>query len=280
MKRSIIPLGFESVAHAVYHNYCPPDPFESITLISAHSKLNNVDKVLQSNHQSEKQCSICLENFVSPITLMKCNHHFCQSCIIYWFNIKLSCPLCNTECIGYIQFINRDVCKVWRIRSMSSYKQSQDDEERLLSSAIHAHNLKFMTSECLSPYNKKQKSSIDQLNSDMKGNKSLKRHQEFIGKHIKSDNDKDDIYYFQNQREQCGIHEDNNLGLQLAVEDVRKLSTKSSSSLSCDDTISPPSDNINNDVEFINICYEIQELERSMMHIEDNNSKSLILNTS
>ena len=40
-----------------------------------------------------QKCCICFSN--TPNCKSSCNHYFCKSCIINWFNIKYNCPLCR-----------------------------------------------------------------------------------------------------------------------------------------------------------------------------------------
>ncbi|KAJ6229468.1 putative ring finger-containing protein [Anaeramoeba flamelloides] len=40
-------------------------------------------------------CSICIDQFVNPVTLNPCNHIFCENCITQWFTRSNLCPLCR-----------------------------------------------------------------------------------------------------------------------------------------------------------------------------------------
>lgn len=44
--------------------------------------------------ESELQCSICAELFVSAIVL-NCSHTFCKYCITMWKKKKKDCPICR-----------------------------------------------------------------------------------------------------------------------------------------------------------------------------------------
>jgi len=48
---------------------------------------------------SETLCAICLCDYQLDDTLstLSCIHHFHQQCIMEWFKVKLTCPLCNTS---------------------------------------------------------------------------------------------------------------------------------------------------------------------------------------
>ena len=40
-------------------------------------------------------CSICLEEFISDITILSCSHRFHKKCINSWIKIKPNCPICR-----------------------------------------------------------------------------------------------------------------------------------------------------------------------------------------
>ena len=44
-------------------------------------------------------CSICLEDFEkgNSVTKLKCNHHYCTSCITKWFSSSAMCPTCRRK---------------------------------------------------------------------------------------------------------------------------------------------------------------------------------------
>lgn len=57
-----------------------------------------IEKKDTKNHDNIDVCSICLETFKNPATLLQCNHSFCSDCIVYWMiSTSLCCPLCKTE---------------------------------------------------------------------------------------------------------------------------------------------------------------------------------------
>lgn len=58
-------------------------------------------KIFEGNQYTNPECSICLEKIKkSNLLYTKCNHFFCDSCIITYFktnNNTKKCPLCRTE---------------------------------------------------------------------------------------------------------------------------------------------------------------------------------------
>jgi hypothetical protein len=46
-------------------------------------------------------CSICLDCHNSGVSLVKCKHVFCNSCITRWLKLNKFCPLCRTETIYF-----------------------------------------------------------------------------------------------------------------------------------------------------------------------------------
>lgn len=60
----------------------PPEPLEKI-----HHPFGE--------HHTEKiTCSICLSESTDNIRLF-CSHSYCSPCIIRWYNIKQTCPICR-----------------------------------------------------------------------------------------------------------------------------------------------------------------------------------------
>lgn len=53
-------------------------------------KLGEIGDLLES----ELQCSVCAELFITPITL-NCSHSFCEYCITMWKKKKKDCPICR-----------------------------------------------------------------------------------------------------------------------------------------------------------------------------------------
>lgn len=42
-----------------------------------------------------EECSICLEELISDITILVCSHRFHKKCINSWIKIKPNCPICR-----------------------------------------------------------------------------------------------------------------------------------------------------------------------------------------
>ena len=116
MRRSIVPPGFETSSHRIFHDYlnpmCLPITFSheecspSLTDISAsESASSDVDEFKGDSAETDVPfcCPICLQSASDPVTLVACHHFFCMECIIKWFQKKLECPLCKVSCAFFIQ---------------------------------------------------------------------------------------------------------------------------------------------------------------------------------
>ena len=60
------------------------------------------------NNVNDTKCSICLVSLKgvhSDITITRCNHLFCTTCILNSVKYKNTCPLCRQE------IINEPICK-------------------------------------------------------------------------------------------------------------------------------------------------------------------------
>jgi hypothetical protein len=70
--------------------------YNDITLLPDKSKINK-KLIKYTDEMSDKECSICLEEFKKDEKLMKieCHHYFHRKCIDDWFNINITCPLCR-----------------------------------------------------------------------------------------------------------------------------------------------------------------------------------------
>lgn len=60
------------------------------TKAESSNKIAEVGEIMES----ELQCSICAELFVSATTL-NCSHTFCKYCISMWKKKKKDCPICR-----------------------------------------------------------------------------------------------------------------------------------------------------------------------------------------
>jgi hypothetical protein len=43
------------------------------------------------------ECLICLEKLIYGRAILSCGHHYHSTCILKWFENKLTCPLCNQQ---------------------------------------------------------------------------------------------------------------------------------------------------------------------------------------
>jgi hypothetical protein len=57
----------------------------------------NCEKYDESRHSSQKNCSICLEEYKKNdnINVLKCNHIFHNNCLKMWLLNNNTCPLCR-----------------------------------------------------------------------------------------------------------------------------------------------------------------------------------------
>lgn len=113
--KSIIPLGFESMAHPIFFKYKKPtmkndksDRIEGIefNFNAEGSTDRNVDTSKDNKDQVNNididafhavQCSVCLTEVEDQTTLVDCCHVFCFDCIMAWFEIRQNCPICKVS---------------------------------------------------------------------------------------------------------------------------------------------------------------------------------------
>ena len=115
MQRSIIPKGFESTAHPVFRAFVPPISLPEICpeLKSVSPVIDAIDaKIDETNYPII--CAICLEHIADHATLVQCRHQFCMKCILTWFKIRISCPVCKQRGGYFLQgnVIQSDM-KMW-----------------------------------------------------------------------------------------------------------------------------------------------------------------------
>lgn len=61
----------------------------------------NINYVLDSEVRNI-ECTICLDPLVNGIVMQTpCNHQYHKKCILDWYNIKKTCPLCNRNIDDY-----------------------------------------------------------------------------------------------------------------------------------------------------------------------------------
>jgi hypothetical protein len=118
---SIIPPGFERTAHPVFGRYRRPtlrcateivgdsaatrkrhkSDSESPTSSTASTISNHSHPLLQT--ENALLCSICLQVYSDPVTLVRCRHHFCFVCIDAWFSVNTICPLCKSTDVHFLR---------------------------------------------------------------------------------------------------------------------------------------------------------------------------------
>jgi len=55
-------------------------------------------KRILTNHQYEKDCSICLEE-IKDIKILECGHYFCNECITESLKTNNKCPVCRLNIV-------------------------------------------------------------------------------------------------------------------------------------------------------------------------------------
>ena len=99
---------------------------------------------LKKVKEKNKTCPICLEEDISEVSQLKCDHMYCDSCIRTWLKENNCCPLCRfvveentikirdnskiTELINdIIRFVSDITFKTWKIR-IQSYKKNDENK--------------------------------------------------------------------------------------------------------------------------------------------------------
>ena len=100
ISKNLVPVGFETTTHSIFFNYQPPQ-FSMPQQIA--QDLTNVFIPPVTVNQEDSQicdhnttCAICLSTMNYPITLI-CKHSFCNDCIMSWFHINNTCPVCKGD---------------------------------------------------------------------------------------------------------------------------------------------------------------------------------------
>ena len=145
MRRSLVPAGFEAVAHGIFFDYSPPLS-NSRTLIDKESNEVCVDEVVGGSGVL-RVCPICLQPFDKPSLLIKCQHIFCMDCILHWFKTRVECPLCKVSS-GYFLQANlsgyeKGALKLWKVLDEG------DDSPDTILSDVDCRRAVFKLRECL-----------------------------------------------------------------------------------------------------------------------------------
>lgn len=105
----------------------------------------SIRKVREKN----KTCPICLEEDISELSQLKCDHMYCDSCIRTWLKENNCCPLCRfvienntikirdnariTELINdIIKFVSDITFKTWKIGIMAEKKTEENKMESFI----------------------------------------------------------------------------------------------------------------------------------------------------
>ena len=72
---------------------------------------------------NQKNCRICLEKIKKLTKLNKCEHEFCNACILEWGNVSNTCPICKTE---FTKLIMKDTVMKMRKKRL---KMEEEEEE-------------------------------------------------------------------------------------------------------------------------------------------------------
>lgn len=97
-------IDFLNELDIIYHNifYSLKENYMYYSLIDFNKFKQNdylYSKIYENNKYLNPECAICLEKISKKSLLYtKCNHYFCEVCIIRFFKLhKKNCPLCRTE---------------------------------------------------------------------------------------------------------------------------------------------------------------------------------------
>ena len=108
---SIVPGGFERVAHPVFRDFSRPtfagptaeQRSNSTCEGGGESSTQRVAKpVVLDLDALETGCSICLSTLDQPVSLCGCGHSFCLACLQRWLLVSESCPLCKCEITVFV----------------------------------------------------------------------------------------------------------------------------------------------------------------------------------
>ena len=61
------------------------------------------------NNFNNMECMICLDNTINNSLLLPCGHCYHYSCILAWFEKKISCPTCNQLFTWKKQFFSKNI---------------------------------------------------------------------------------------------------------------------------------------------------------------------------
>ena len=79
----------------------------------------DIKKELKNEKINNEECCICKDEIKEGIKL-KCFHIFHKTCIIEWFNINQTCPLCRTDFIDKVIKLKK-IKEIFDIKSFQNY---------------------------------------------------------------------------------------------------------------------------------------------------------------
>ena len=65
---------------------------------ASQESINRLKDVIIGEFEANELCSVCQEGFkqAETVKMLPCKHHFHTDCILPWFRVKDSCPLCRS----------------------------------------------------------------------------------------------------------------------------------------------------------------------------------------
>lgn len=151
--QSIVPQGFSYTAHPIFSADHAPKyrQHASSSIVNSSSSSgdsNSLKEIVQDGGINYNCCSICLESYQVPITLVNCLHSFCFDCLLAWYEVRKSCPMCKSESPHFVRYLNtKDDGSIvlWRLTSsdLSISKNYGVPSDEQLDIAVNKHRKKF-----------------------------------------------------------------------------------------------------------------------------------------
>ncbi|CAH0581290.1 unnamed protein product [Chrysodeixis includens] len=124
----------ESEKNTILENLCAPE--EEAGCSAKQTVMTQVGELMES----ELQCSICAELFVTA-TMLNCSHTFCKYCISMWKKKKKDCPICRapitSECRtlvldSFIEKMVQNLSEEMKKKREAILKSRKDEEKAIL----------------------------------------------------------------------------------------------------------------------------------------------------
>jgi hypothetical protein len=78
-------------------NIVRPDFFDNIEVGLTDEEINKVSIIVDQVNKDD-MCAICQDSFKDiKVRKLKCDHMFCDNCIIFWLKKHKKCPLCKVD---------------------------------------------------------------------------------------------------------------------------------------------------------------------------------------